>query len=162
MFRFSSDIKEFLRLLSKYKVQYVMVGGEAVIYYGHGRLTGDIDIFYHAGQDNADRMYRALDAFWQGDIPGVQNAKELMEPGCVLQFGVPPNRIDLINLIDGVSFEEAWTGKKDEILEVEGGGIPIHIIGLDQLIKNKKAVQRYKDLDDLAFLVKAKKKKKNA
>ncbi|MCJ7812709.1 hypothetical protein MUP95_05230, partial [bacterium] len=80
MFRFSPDIQEFIRLLSKYTVEYVIVGGEAVIYYGYGRLTGDIDFFYPANRNNVKKLYQTLDAFWEGDIPGLQNADELLEP----------------------------------------------------------------------------------
>ncbi|MCJ7811999.1 hypothetical protein MUP95_01595, partial [bacterium] len=68
-----------------------------------------------------------------------------------------PNRIDLINQIEGVSFEEAWKGKKVETLKIKGEQIPIYIIGLKQLIQNKKTMKRYKDLDDLKFLDKVKK-----
>ena len=157
MFRFSPDIQEFIRLLSKYTVEYVIVGGEAVIYYGYGRLTGDIDFFYPANRNNVKKLYQTLDAFWEGDIPGLQNADELLEPGSILQFGVSPNRIDLINQIEGVSFEEAWKGKKVETLKIKGEQIPIYIIGLKQLIQNKKTMKRYKDLDDLKFLDKVKK-----
>jgi len=49
---FSEDISEFIYLLYKYKVKYVIVGGEAVIYYGHARLTGDIDFFYESTREN--------------------------------------------------------------------------------------------------------------
>jgi len=49
---FSKNIKEFLFLLHNHKVKYLIVGGEAVIYYGHARLTGDIDIFYDSSKRN--------------------------------------------------------------------------------------------------------------
>ena len=54
---FSKDIVDFLFLLSKYKVKYVIVGGEAVIYYGHARLTGDIDIFYGLSKGNVEKLF---------------------------------------------------------------------------------------------------------
>ena len=57
---FSKDIVEFLFLLNKYKVDYLIVGGEAVIYYGHARLTGDIDIFYGRGKENCNRLFQSL------------------------------------------------------------------------------------------------------
>jgi len=60
---FSSDIVEFLFLLNKHKVKYIIVGGEAVIYYGHARLTGDIDIFYDRGKENCIRLFEALSEF---------------------------------------------------------------------------------------------------
>ncbi len=92
---FSEDIIEFLYLLFKYEVNYLIVGGEAVIYYGHARLTGDIDIFYKRDNKNILKLFNALNEFWNNDIPGLNHQKELMQEGVIFQFGVPPNRIDL-------------------------------------------------------------------
>jgi len=156
---FSRDIQEFLELLSKYKVKYVIVGGEAVIYHGHARLTGDVDFFYETSSENVLNLFRALDEFWKGDIPGVDTPEELMEPGIILQFGVPPNRIDLVNRIEGVSFDEAWRNKATTYMDIQDQTIPIHFIGLDELIRNKEALRRHKDLEDLKYLRKARKAK---
>ncbi len=75
---FSSDIQDFLYLLSLHKVRYLIVGGEAVIYYGFARLTGDVDFFFEPALNNVQRLYRALHEFWQGDVPGIQSPNELM------------------------------------------------------------------------------------
>ena len=109
---FSQDVQEFLYLLSKYGVRYTIVGGEAVIYYGNPRLTGDIDLFFEPSKENVKKLYEALNDFWDNDVPGIQNQEELLDDGLILQFGVPPNRIDLINKIDAVSFLQAWSNKK--------------------------------------------------
>ena len=156
---FSPDIQEFLFLLSIHKVKYVIVGGEAVIYYGFARLTGDIDFFYEPTASNVQLLYRALCEFWQGSIPGIQSPSELASKGIILQFGVPPNRIDLVNSITGVSFEAAWKSRTREKLEIKKRICPIFFIGLDQLIKNKEAVGRHKDLEDLKYLRAAARKK---
>jgi predicted nucleotidyltransferase len=149
---FSKDVQDFLKLLADHDVKYLIVGGEAVIYYGHARLTGDVDFFYRSTKKNAAKLYRALDEFWGGDIPGISALEELMEPGLILQFGVPPNRIDLINRISGISFQEAWKGKKTISIEIGGAKFPIFLIGLKELIKNKEAIRRPKDLEDLKYL----------
>lgn len=149
---FSSDIQEFLRLLSIHGVRYVIVGGEAVIYYGYARLTGDVDFFYEATPENVARLYDVLNHFWGGDIPGLRSSGELLSKGTILQFGVPPNRIDLINSIDAVSFKEAWDSRIEEGIEIERGKYQVHYIGLEELIRNKEAVRRYKDLEDLRYL----------
>ena len=94
---FSPDIREFLRLLHAHGVRYLIVGGEAVIFYGHARLTGDVDFFYDIDFDNARRLFAALDEFWEGSVPGLGCPEELAAPGVIVQFGVPPNRIDLMN-----------------------------------------------------------------
>lgn len=70
---FSPDIQEFIGLLSINKVKYVIVGGEAVIYYGYARLTGDVDFFYEASLENTERLYIALDSFWGSAIPGIKS-----------------------------------------------------------------------------------------
>jgi hypothetical protein len=149
---FPPDIQEFFRDLQKYKVRYLLVGGEAVIYYGHPRLTGDVDFFYDRSPVNCERLFKALLEFWEKDIPGLKSFEELCDPGVILQFGVPPNRIDLINRIDGVSFQEAWENKESTELTGTDVEIEVHIIGLTQLIKNKEASNRYRDLEDLKYL----------
>jgi len=156
---FSPDIQEFLFLLSNHKVRYVIVGGEAVIYYGFARLTGDVDFFYEPTSNNVQRLYRALYEFWQGSIPEIQSPSELASKSVILQFGVPPNRIDLVNSITGVSFEEAWKSRTRETIKIKKRICPIFFIGLVQLIKNKKAVSRHKDFEDLKYLRAAAKKK---
>ncbi len=149
---FSKDVQEFLFLLDKYHVRYVIVGGEAVIYYGYVRLTGDIDIFFDSGQDNTTKLYDTLIEFWEGEIPGIKNVDELAEPGVIIQFGVPPNRIDLINKIEGVIFHEAWEEKVIETITINNQVISIYYIGINQLVKNKSSLDRPKDLDDLKYL----------
>ena len=156
---FSRDITEFLYLLAKHDVRYLIVGGEAVIYYGHARLTGDIDLFYETTSRNVKRLYRALKEFWDDEIPGVQTEKELMQKGMIFQFGVPPNRIDLITMIEGVEFIDAWKKKEVVAVTYEKKNFPIYYIGLDELIKNKKAVARDRDKDDLQFLMQVRKRR---
>src|SRR5882757_7698691 len=105
---FSPDIREFIRLLGTHRVRYVIVGGEAVIFHGHVRFTGDVDFFYADDAANATALFDALKGFWAGSIPGIKTPGELSEAGVIIQFGRPPNRIDLMNHIDGVDFSEAW------------------------------------------------------
>jgi hypothetical protein len=155
---FSKDIIEFLFLLYKHKVKYLIVGGEAVIYYGHARLTGDIDIFYNREKENCIKLYKALFEFWDKDIPGIKKEEELRRRGEIFQFGVPPNRIDLINEIEKVDFNSAFHNHVVEKIKYRQRKINIYYIGLSDLIKNKKAVNRFKDKEDLKFLNKLKNK----
>jgi hypothetical protein len=80
-----------------------------------------------------------------GDVPGLSVAEDLAPAGTVVQFGVPPNRIDLINEIEGVSFGEAWQGRVECRLVAEGDETSLWYLGLDELIKNKRATGRPKD-----------------
>ncbi len=148
---FSPDTGSFIHLLHRYRVRYLVVGGEAVIFYGHTRLTGDVDFFFDRSPDNSLRLFAALSEFWDGDIPEVRSAEELTEVGLVIQFGVPPNRIDLINSIEEVDFAEAWDQRVTVMMASEDE-CPLHFIGIEALIRNKAALGRPKDLDDLQYL----------
>jgi predicted nucleotidyltransferase len=149
---FSPDILEFLKLLSLHEVRYLIVGGEAVIYYGHARLTGDVDIFYDLAKENTERLFRALKVFWEGDIPEIAKPEEFQKKGAIVQFGRPPHRIDLINDISGVFFERAWLNRTVEEVMIKDKAYPVIYIGLEELITNKRNANRYKDLEDLKYL----------
>ena len=152
---FSPDTRAFLERLGWHGVQYLIVGGEAVIFYGYARLTGDTDFFYGRDSANVERLFRALGEFWDGEIPGVAAAHELTSPGVIIQFGVPPNRIDLINEVDGISFEAAWQSRVEARLKTPGGETPVYYLALDDLVRNKQVAGRPKDMDDLAYLRRA-------
>ena len=145
---FSSDVFDFLKLLHLHEVNYVIVGGEAVIFYGYPRLTGDVDFYYGLEKENAVRLFEALKDFWQGRVPEISGVADLLEPGMIIQFGRPPHRIDLLNQIDGMDFDAAWRGRRTVLLK----GTPVHYIGLKDLLLNKRASGRHKDLDDLEHL----------
>lgn len=151
---FTEDITEFLLLLFKHKVKYLIVGGEAVLFHGHSRLTGDIDIFYENSNENVDNLFNVLLEFWNNEIPGIKEKSELKEPGIIIQFGLPPNRIDLMNQIEGVNFSEAYNNKIIINTLLNNQNAEIYYIGLKELIKNKKAMSRPKDIDDLQYLQK--------
>jgi predicted nucleotidyltransferase len=156
---FSPDTQDFIRLLAENDVRYLIVGGEAVIYYGFARLTGDVDFFYDRSEDNVKRLFDTLKSFWKGEIPGIRSYTEFMKKGAVIQFGRPPNRLDLINDISAVSFENAWTNRVIEETKIAGKKYSIYYIGLDDLIVNKRKANRYKDLEDLKYLVNLKEDK---
>ena len=82
---FSQDTRDLLRLLYLYKVKYVIVGGEAVIYYGYPRLTGDVDFFYQLDDENVKRLYKALIEFWDKDIPGIHAKRCCRSVRCASQ-----------------------------------------------------------------------------
>ena len=155
---FHVDILDLFALLRKHRVRYLVVGGEAVIQYGYARFTADMDIFFDAGTANAARLYDVLQEFWGGTVDGIENASVLQQKGKVFQFGLPPNRLDLINSIDGVNFPVAWKGRKTERFAHREKPLPVHFIGLKELIRNKRAAGRNKDLDDLTFLLEARRR----
>ena len=133
----------------------MIVGGEAVIFYGRVRLTGDIDLFFDRSSNNTRRLFSALQDFWRQEVPGIDDPSRLQDTGAVFQFGLPPNRIDLLNDIDGVDFDGAWPRRTEVHIEHESESISVAYIGLDDLIENKQASGRPKDLDDLPYLLAA-------
>lgn len=149
---FSTDIQEFLLLLQKFEVRYVVIGGEAVIYYGNPRLTGDIDFYYQSTDENVEVLYNVLLKFWGDNIPGSIEPADLKEYDSVFQFGIPPNRIDLLNNIGDLSFDDVWQDKKSETISITGRQVTIYFIGLHHLIMAKEKAGRNKDLDDLKYL----------
>jgi hypothetical protein len=149
---FSTDILTFLRLLAQRRVRYLIVGGEAVIYHGYPRLTGDVDFFYENTALNCRRLFQALLDFWDGCVPGVSSSEELRAEKLIVQFGRPPHRIDLMNRIDRVTFARAWKSRVRVRLKTKSGLVPVQYIGLGPLLVNKRATGRPKDLDDALSL----------
>ena len=152
--QFSKDTQDFLRQMAKHQVRYVLIGGTAVIHHGYARLTGDVDFLYDCSPENAVRLWSALVEFWGGSVPALARADELMDPNLVVQFGRPPNRIDLIAGLRTVTFAQAWQNRVRERITVNGHDVPVWILGLAELRRSKEEAGRQKDLDDLAHLPK--------
>ena len=134
-----TDLSEFVALLISRKVEFLVVGGHAVAFHGHPRYTGDIDIFVRPTVENGKLVMDALVAFGFGAL--AISIDDLSKPGRTIQLGRPPNRIDLLTMISGVSFEDAWESR----VQGDLGGHCVEYIGLDALIANKKASDRNKD-----------------
>lgn len=115
-------------------------------YHGHPRFTGDIALWVRPCEANADRIPGALEEFGFGQA-GL-SITDFVEPGQVIQLGRPPNRIDLLTQISGVDFDEAWS------LRVMGelGQIPVFFLSRADLVTDKRASGRKKDLADLETL----------
>ena len=141
-----SDFRDLLELFNSHKVRYIIVGGYALAFHGAPRYTGDLDIFVACSAENAERIFSALEDFGFGSVD--LTPADFNKPGQIIQLGVPPVRIDIVTSITGVSWEEA------ESNQVKGnyGDIRVQYIGREQLIVNKKAVGRKKDLADLEAL----------
>ena len=140
------DYEDFFALLNKNKALYVIVGAYALAYHGAPRFTGDLDIFIPRTEENIQKVLKTLDDYGFRELKiGVQ---DLIKPDLIIQLGYEPLRIDLITSIDGVSFEEAW----DNRIEDKFGNETVYYISKEDLIKNKKATGRPKDLNDLELL----------
>ena len=128
-------------------VEFLVVGAYALAVHGIPRATGDLDLHVHSTPGNAARVFNALKSF--GAPLSDLTEKDLSTPGTVYQIGLSPNRIDILTLIDGVPFDQAWENRL--VIDVEGITIPV--IGREDLIRNKRAVGRPQDLVDVERLL---------
>lgn len=134
--------------LADARAEFAVVGGHAVAFHGHPRATKDLDILVRATPDNAQRVYRALAAFGAPLEAFAVTEEDFATYGGVLQLGVAPRRIDILNRVAGVSFDEVV--REGASFEIDGRSVPV--IGLSALIANKRAAGRMQDLADAEAL----------
>jgi hypothetical protein len=140
------DFREMLSALSAAEAEYLVVGAYALAAHGYPRATGDLDIWINPTSVNAPRVWEAMRQF---KAPMSQlSLADLSTPDQVIQIGVAPIRIDLLTSIDGVQFDDAWPNRLNIAIE----GLTIAVIGRNDLLNNKRASGRPKDLADVAWL----------
>jgi hypothetical protein len=140
------DFKDLFSALSDAGARFIVVGAHAVMCYTVPRYTKDMDIWVEPSQENAARVHAALVAF--GAPMADLSVDDLAARGTIFQMGVEPNRIDVITSIEGVEFAGAWDGRTPSTYD----GIPISILGLPDLLTNKRLVNRDQDRIDVAKL----------
>lgn len=140
---FSQDFREFIELLIKNKVEYLIVGGYAVGIHGHPRYTGDLDIWLNPTSKNAEKILKSVNEF--GFSSFKLSTEDFIKAGNVIQLGYPPLRIDLLTEIDGVTFDECFKNRKEVLIEA----LNVNFIGYSELLKNKKQSGRPRDIDDI-------------
>ncbi|MCH8010834.1 MAG: nucleotidyltransferase [Candidatus Marinimicrobia bacterium] len=142
----NQDYKEMLSILLEEKVEFLLVGAYALAAHGFPRATGDIDIFIRPSFINSQKVHKSLLKF--GTPMGNINTNDFEKSGVIFQIGIAPRRIDIINDIDGVSFDSAF---EDKII-VEIDGLKIPIISKEKMIKNKESTGRDQDTLDAKML----------
>ena len=148
MIELPDDFGDVLTELSDAGAEFVVLGGHAVAFHGHPRATKDIDILVRAQPDNAKRVYRALAAFGAPLQSFEVSDADFASYDGVLQIGLPPRRIDILNRADGITFDEAIS--EGASIELDGRVIPV--IVLAALLKNKRAAGRPQALADVLAL----------
>ena len=146
---FNYDFLEFLELLEKYKVEFLLVGGYAVILHGYVRSTGDLDLWINKTSENYHKLEKVYSDFGAPIFPFEEFLNDKFD---VWGIGVEPTKIEVLTHVDGLIFDESYPLCK--YLDLEKFKVPY--INLDDLIKNKKASGRYKDLADIEQLNKKK------
>lgn len=149
---FNPDFQDFIRCLNESEVDYVLLGGYAVILYGYPRTTGDMDIWVRKTTENYRKICKAFHSFGM-PIFDMTEANFLNNPAMnVFTFGVSPVSIDLMTEAKGLDFEAAF--QQAEMHELEG--LQVRVIHFNDLIKAKSASGRAKDLNDIEHLTKRK------
>lgn len=143
----NQDFREFIQLLNKNKVRYLVIGGYAVAFHGHPRYTKDIDFWIGPYEANTKKLIKALKEFGFGSLD--LRAEDFQEPNTIVQLGYPPNRIDLITSPKDIDFKICWKNR----IKIEVKGTTINFIDLENLKKNKRATGRFQDLADLENLM---------
>ena len=132
------EFAEFIRLLNSEKVKYLVIGGWAVNLYSNPRATGDIDFLIGIDEKNVDKVLFVLEKFGLKNVPRTY----FEEKGNVVRMGMPPTKIEILTSASGIKFSECY--KRRKIVKV--GGIRMPFISKADLMKNKKAAGRLKDL----------------
>lgn len=142
------DFKELLKLFNKHKVEYVIVGAYALAFHGCPRYTGDLDILTNPDVNNANKIIKVLKEFGFASL-GL-SAKDFTSKKKVIQLGVPPIRIDILTSLTGIAWKQALSHR----VKGKYGNIAVYFIGKKELIANKKALGRHKDLADIESIMK--------
>ena len=149
-----SDFVDFLKLCNLNEVKYLVIGGYAVSIHGYPRSTKDLDVLIQMSEENAEKMKKVIDDFGFASLKLTK--EDFLKPDFVTQLGQEPIRIDILNDIDGLDYEEAWRNRR--MVNYEGVQIPF--IGYNELLQIKAIAGRPQDLADISKLEKRNKKKK--
>lgn len=150
---FNDDFRDFLRALNNQKVEYILVGGMAVILNGYVRTTGDMDVWVKKTKENYQKILLAFHEF-RMPIFDMTEDRFLSDRFDVWVFGAIPVKIELMTAVKGIEFDEAYSLSQIH----DENDIPIRYLHINSLIASKKAAGRYKDLEDINQLQKKKKK----
>ena len=145
---FNQDFQDFIIALNKYKVEYLLVGGYAVILRGYNRTTGDMDVWVNKTPENYQKLSKAFYSFGLNISDMTEQNFLSNEDFNVFTYGRPPVSIDIMTAVKGLIFEEAFSNK--DIYEFEG--LTISLISRSDLLIAKKAANRSKDLNDIEHL----------
>jgi predicted nucleotidyltransferase len=144
--RLQEDFKEFLKLLEASEVDYLLVGGYAVGFYGYPRPTGDMDIWISRSPENAEKVVAVLNEFGFSS-PEISAELFTLEKS-IVRMGIPPFKLEIITHIDGVKFDPCFQRKEVVVMD----GCNVSLISLADLKINKQASGRPKDINDLENL----------
>ncbi len=141
--KLETDFIDFVELCNKHEVEYLVIGGYAVSIHGYPRSTKDLDICIKLSEENAVKMVEVIIDFGFGSLN--LKKEDFLKRDFITQLGHEPVRIDILNDLDGVPFEQAWKNKKVIALQ----GAAINFIGYADLLKVKAKAGRPQDIADI-------------
>ncbi len=142
----NKDYKDMLSALNEAGVEYLVVGAFAMAAHDTPRATVDIDIWVRPSKENSQKVWKAIVEF--GAPHSGVSVDDFSTPDTIFQIGVAPRRIDILTSISGVEFEEAWVNRMHSTMEA----LQVPVLGFAELIANKRASGRPKDLVDADWL----------
>ena len=143
-FRLSKDHEDLLSELNAHGVEYLLVGGYVVGAYSEPRSTKDLDVSFCAAKKTAE-LYISLWLSSEPQIAGLTPA-DFRDPKSCYQIGIPPERVDILKVLSGLTFEEAW---QNRVYGLVNGSVQVPVISYEDLVKNKVAAARPRDLLDV-------------
>ncbi len=146
MATFNRDFRDFFALLNSREVDYMIIGGVAYNFHAVPRSTKDIDIWVNPERENLQRLLNAIQAF--GFPTEATSLEELATMPKVLMLGRVPYRIDVLTRPDGIE----WSTAHKRVVPSKYDDVPISVLGIEDLICNKRAAGRPRDLADVAML----------
>ena len=152
---FNQDFQDFIQALNKTEVKYLLVGGYAVVLHGYSRSTGDIDLWVEPTTENYRKLVKAFALFGMPVFDMSEDKFINTTAYDVFSFGVPPTAIDLMTLVEGLNFAEAYA--KSSTYEFDD--LSLRLIQYNDLLTAKRAAGRHKDLNDVEQLLKGKPEK---
>jgi len=147
-----ADFEDLLRLLEQHQVRYLIIGGMAFVYHAKPRYTEDMDLLVEGTPENVANANRALAEF---------GSRWLMEPSRpteVVQVGLPPHRIDLLQEVEGLDFASAW----DKKVRGRYGDVEANWIDLDSLLAVKEGIDHPRHQENARVLREVKRRSRRA
>jgi hypothetical protein len=144
----NDDFIDFLKLFNQFQVDYILVGGYAVIFHGYNRTTGDLDVWVKPTVNNYRKMLLAFKEFGLSPFNMTENLFLNLDENDVFTFGRPPVCIDILTKVKGLDFDNVFINSS----MVKFDGLDVKMIDIRDLKNAKKAAGRAKDIDDLEHL----------
>lgn len=144
---FNEDFSDFIGCFNKHGVEYILVGGMAVVLNGYNRTTGDMDVWVKKSEDNYKKIVRAFHDFGM-PVFDMTREKFLGDQFDVWSFGRDPVRIDLMTGVKGLDFDEAFNTAQ----YFTEGDVTFRFLHVNTLIRAKQASGRHRDMDDIEQL----------